>query len=344
MSEALSRIRRLHLIMGLQCNVRCVMCYQRDFSSRHNMPAVIYREHLKPLYPHLSHVKIQGGEPTIMPNCKDFAQMARAYPNLRLTLATNGVVLSEFWLETLLEQCSHVNFSINAATPQTYAKVVRLGNFERALENIGRVLALRQGGQPRVSLSAVAIRPNLGELADFAALGARLGVDWVEFLVDPILSTSGLPPRVELEALVGGIRRQMAAGLRVDGLGSLERALGLGGGSEAAPAVARPKVCPLPFGNLVVDERGDVRVCCDTWQVIGNTHRAPIEEIVESGPARRFRDKVKKGDYSWCSPQCPDNPAPRRSALWRKYLFLARRDPADFASKVLAKLKQRREV
>ena len=42
-------IQRLHLIMGLQCNVRCVMCYQSSFSREHNMPEAIFQEHLVPL-------------------------------------------------------------------------------------------------------------------------------------------------------------------------------------------------------------------------------------------------------------------------------------------------------
>ena len=341
MSEAMQRLRRLHLIMGLQCNVRCVMCYQRDFTSRHNMPPEIYREHLAPLYPHLSHVKIQGGEPTIMPNCRDFAQMARAYPNLSLTMATNGVALSGFWLETLLEQCSHVNFSINAASGPTYDRVVKLGDFRKVLDNIGKVLALRRAHRPKVSLSSVVIGPNLGELADFVALGTRLGVDWVEFLVDPLLSLRHAPPAADLHALLKRARGEARrAGLRVDGLGALARAAGLEA-PQAGAASGPPPVCPLPANNLLVDERGDVRVCCDTWLVIGNTYQTGIAEMLEGPLARGFREKVRRGDYGWCSPQCPDNPAPRRSALWRKYLFLARRDPAGFTRKVAAKLRQR---
>jgi sulfatase maturation enzyme AslB (radical SAM superfamily) len=72
-------LSRLHLIMGLQCNVRCTMCYQTDFSPKFNMPPEVYRERLNEAYERVTSVKLQGGEPTVMMNCKDVAMLLRLH-------------------------------------------------------------------------------------------------------------------------------------------------------------------------------------------------------------------------------------------------------------------------
>src|SRR3954447_12705671 len=73
-------LERLHLIMGLQCNARCTMCYQLDHSARFNMPAEIWRDRLRDAFPFIKNVKLQGGEPTIMANCREAAEYLRAFP------------------------------------------------------------------------------------------------------------------------------------------------------------------------------------------------------------------------------------------------------------------------
>src|SRR5438128_19939 len=88
-----SGLERLHLIMGLQCNVRCTMCYQLDFSPKFNMGAEIWRDRLRDAFPYVKSVKLQGGEPTIMKNCREAAAYLRDFPNVKLTVHTNGVYI-----------------------------------------------------------------------------------------------------------------------------------------------------------------------------------------------------------------------------------------------------------
>ena len=117
-ATAFDGLSRLHLIMGLQCNVRCTMCYQTDFSPKFNMPPVLYKERLGEAYAHVTSVKLQGGEPTIMKNCKEAAVILQRHPQVKLTVITNGVFIDDFWHETLVEQGGNVSVSINAATEQ----------------------------------------------------------------------------------------------------------------------------------------------------------------------------------------------------------------------------------
>src|SRR5450432_702411 len=86
-------LSHLKLYMGLQCNVRCKMCFQTDYSPRVRMEPELYKDRLREAYPYVQVVKLVGGEPTIMKNCRDAAAFLRAYPNVKLDITTNGVCI-----------------------------------------------------------------------------------------------------------------------------------------------------------------------------------------------------------------------------------------------------------
>ncbi|MBI5059688.1 hypothetical protein HZB60_07915 [candidate division KSB1 bacterium] len=46
----LEELRGVHVEMGKQCNVRCVMCYQTDFSPATKATDIIWKERLLPAY------------------------------------------------------------------------------------------------------------------------------------------------------------------------------------------------------------------------------------------------------------------------------------------------------
>ncbi|MCB2228361.1 MAG: radical SAM protein [Desulfarculaceae bacterium] len=331
------KVERLHLIMGVHCNVRCVMCYQTSFSRDLAMPAEIYREHLQPLYSHVKTVKLQGGEPTVMRNCKEFCLLARDFPQLKVAVTTNGINLNRFWLATLVNQGRYVNISLNAAHEESYGRVVKYGDFHKVVNNISRLVEANQGGELGVAMSMIIIPANVKDIADFLRLGISLGVGEINFGFDPLLSFRHLPPKEELHPILERAFDLLAeSGVRSEGLEVYARRVGYDPGPEALAKV--PAHCSLPFNNVVVDEKGEVRLCCNTWVSVGNTYEQGIAEILDGPKARRFRKMIKKGNYRWCDPKCPDNPHPHRLATAHKYLHQARKDPKEFAGKVKAKL------
>ncbi|MEK6790711.1 MAG: radical SAM/SPASM domain-containing protein [Deltaproteobacteria bacterium] len=336
-----SNVTGLHLIMGWQCNARCVMCYQTDFSTKHNMPPVIYLEHLAGLYPSLRNVRIQGGEPTIMPNCAEFARHMRQFNGVKLDITTNGIRVSDFWMDTFINQSSRINFSLNAASAEAYDMIVKQGNFRNVLKNIEMLIKARRGDKPVVSISSVIVAHNALELAAIVELGDKLGVDFIEYIIDPILSFNGLPERGEMVRQLSKTQETIdRLKMRVAGLDVFARKFGM----DVSKSISHKpnKICPVPFNHLLVDFNGDVLVCCRTWKVIGNTYKAGMDEILKGAKLRAFQKKVTNNDYIWCSPWCYDNPAPKRSAIISKYLTLIRQDPKYFFKKVSAKYKKMR--
>ncbi len=335
-AAGLDGLERLHLIMGLQCNAGCIMCYQTEHGAEGNMPPALYAERLASAYPRVRTVKLQGGEPTIMRNCRELAAILRAFPRVGIALSTNGINLDTFWQETLLTHGEKVDVSLNAASEGAYRNIVLRGNYRRVFENVRALAAARQGKRPALAISLVILKENLFELHDFVDLGNALGVDAVKFAVDPILSFSGLPRRDEVLAEIGRVEEACRRSkIPVHGFESFGRRFGT---SEKA-AVARPQRCRLPFGNLVVAANGEVRACVMTWQLLGNLYETPLEGIWNGPAARRLRAKVGSGDHSLCEPYCPENANPSRLALARKYVSYIRRDPVYFVRKAHQKVR-----
>jgi len=339
-ADSLDGLERLHLIMGLQCNVRCTMCYQTDFSPKFNMPAEIYRERLQPAWSRVKSVKLQGGEPTVMKNCREAALVLREFPQAKITLITNGVLIDEFWHETIVEQAGNVSISINAGTKEAYDKIVIHGEWERVIRNLERILRDRRGKTPSVGLNIVILKENFHTLHDLIELCGRMGVDYLEIVIDPLLSFSGLPDRAAMVRELELCRNAQARwNLEVSGLSNFSERFALPVSLPKADLGAKP-MCTAPFRNLVIDWNGDVRVCCNTWVKIGNLHQSSLQEVFQAEKARRFRHKMEKGDYIWCSPSCVDNANPTRLALAHKYVYEASQDPELFAKKVKQKVEQ----
>lgn len=339
-ATAFDGLSRLHLIMGLQCNVRCTMCYQTDFSPKFNMPPVLYKERLGEAYAHVTSVKLQGGEPTIMKNCKEAAVILQRHPQVKLTVITNGVFIDDFWHETLVEQGGNVSVSINAATEPAYDKIVIHGEYKRVIKNLERLLAARKGKTPSVGVTAVILKENFHELHRIIELCGKLGIDYVEFLADPILSFAGLPSRAEVSAeLERCFEAKNATNVQVIGLDDFGSKFAVPFRFDGPPAAKKP-MCGAPFSNLVIDWDGEVRVCCNTWVKMGNLYEKPLAEILADRPVRTFRKKMQNDDYLWCSPNCSDNASPTKLSLAHKYAYELRADPKNFLTKVRQKVQQ----
>lgn len=338
-SSVFADIQRLHLIMGLQCNARCTFCYQKDWSQRYNMAEHLYRDQLKSLYPHVVDVKLQGGEPTIMKNCREFVSIAKDYPQMKLGIVTNGVVMDDLWKEALIHQGRSVSVSINAASEEVYKKVVVGGKWKLVMRNLEWLVENRQEGTPQLSISTVVVGNNFHELPEFIRMGGRLGIDQVIICVDPILTPRTLPDSDEVERVLNeAAEAAWESNCSFEGLNLFIKMMKLDIEAPAEPCRTGDR-CPLPFNNVVVDHDGAVRVCCQTWKTLGNLNDHTIEELLDCDMLREFRERISNNDYRWCPANCPENRNPRRTALLDKYAHMASKDPQEFIKKVGRKIK-----
>ena len=95
-----------------------------------------------------------------------------------LEMSTNGQILTDRNIQRLLGRRVELYISLDAANPETYAKL-RNNHFEKILENVKRLISAK-GGQnqyPLVRLVFMPMKVNVEELEEFVKLCAHLGVD-----------------------------------------------------------------------------------------------------------------------------------------------------------------------
>ena len=293
----LSRLTRLHVVLGTRCNCRCSMCYQPDFNSI--LDPVLYETALRPLFLHLREVILQGGEPTLLPETRRFADLVLGEnPDVRFGLFTNGQRFGGDWAAFFLDHGSYVNFSINAATESTHRRITSGDvDWDRLLENIRRLVLARtaRNGSLRIQTSFVVTDDNLPELCAFLEFSRALGADEIHYFFDG----SRLPrdrDRARRELARANEWRKENPRIPVEGLEMFSHHL-LG-----TPPV--PPVCRWPFDSLHVEVNGDARFCCLIHKPLGNLKDASVAKLWNGWRARRLRRMVGEGNLRFCGPYC----------------------------------------
>ncbi len=121
-----------------------------------------------------------NGEPLTTPNLK--AKLAKwSQYGAKLHITTNGTLLSETAIETLVPLMSRIDISVDAGTPRAYEAIRAGARFTRLLHNLKlltRTLQiLDEYPRPRVVLTVTLMGSNIKELpfvvklADFANIG-----------------------------------------------------------------------------------------------------------------------------------------------------------------------------
>ena len=167
------------------CNVKppCVYC-EWDFNKEQegdHVDTLFNLETLKefgPIFDNaVSFVNCSIGEPFMM---KEFDDLLDAFGNTGklLEMTTNGQILTDRNIQRLLGRNVDLYISLDAGTPQTYARL-RNDKFDAILHNLDRLIAAKggPGGLPRVHLVFMPMRANVHELDQFIHLCARLKVD-----------------------------------------------------------------------------------------------------------------------------------------------------------------------
>jgi MoaA/NifB/PqqE/SkfB family radical SAM enzyme len=108
-----------------------------------------------------------------------------------LEMTTNGQILTGTNIGRLLGREVHLYVSLDAATPQTYARL-RNDTFDRVVDNVRRLVQAKggRGRLPHVYLVFMPMRANVHELDAFVGLCAELGVD--KMVLRPLNDSEGV--------------------------------------------------------------------------------------------------------------------------------------------------------
>jgi len=176
--------RSLTLESSSVCNLRCVMCPQaRGLVHR---PKHFETRLLDKLLRHLADVEdvqLHGiGEPLLSPAFWRFLETPGFPEGAHISVNTNLTVLTDDQIGTILGSClSMIQVSLDAATPETYAKI-RGYDFGKVIHNIKRLISRRHAEgreKPAIFLNMTMMRENIEELEAFVELGHSLGVQGI---------------------------------------------------------------------------------------------------------------------------------------------------------------------
>jgi molybdenum cofactor biosynthesis enzyme MoaA len=343
----LSKLQHVHLEMGMQCNVRCAMCFQTDFHPPRKAADIIWRERLLPVYPQLKTLTITGGEPTIIAGATELLKfIVRDYPHIQLIASTNGIKLEGIWEEAFLQQGKVVNFSLNAITPERYRRVVQFGDYERAVGNLRRLIRRRKdmNSPLKIRISTVVMDDTVPELPDFVHWAGVEGVDQVLILTDCLHGASQHRP----ELVQQKIAEAYAAAARFPDLQLMDlndfdwnyaRQHGLPPVQPFQPQRQLQRPCPSAYQWLYIQSDGTAKWCCRSWYILGNLIDHDLPTVWNSPAAIRFRERMANMDFRDCALWCDMNcrPTGTAAATFRNALWLVKRDPRSLVKKGLRK-------
>ncbi len=343
----LAKLREIHVEMGKQCNVRCAMCYQTDFSPATKASELIWKERLLPAYEAAQTLTLSGGEPTIMPAARELLELVmRDYPHLELNLVTNGVLFRGIWEDAFLKQGAFLNFSLNAIDPERYRRVVQFGKQEQVIANINRIVQRRNetGSRLKIRASAVIIEETLAEMPIFVQWCAEHGLDQALLFADHL----GQPLRPEPKLVQKYIAEAYAIAdsfpnfklIHLDDFDWYYASQHHLPPVRQRPVMQKePAPCPIAFDTLFVNPDGAAKPCCKSWYLFGNLLKSSLEEAWNSEAAFRFRARMIGLDFRDCMVACDLNAKPihPKLALARKAYWVVRRDPKSAVKKGLRK-------
>jgi len=158
------------------CNLDCIMCCWRTMKEDDISVQKAYSNVL-PLLRNAREVILSGGgDPFVRPDIrKMLLEFDRVrYPQLKINLLTNGLLLPKFWDRIKHLNFGYINVSIDAATKETYEKIRSRGKWEKLLFSLS-VIKDNKEKFDFVTINMTVMKENYKEIPLFVELGQDFG-------------------------------------------------------------------------------------------------------------------------------------------------------------------------
>ncbi|MBI5657438.1 MAG: radical SAM protein, partial [Geobacter sp.] len=92
----MNKTRRVKIVTGLKCNIRCVFCYYRDNLNAPNRSITEICDDIRYAYRHgIREIDFSGGEPTVHHDLANLITEAKSIGMKKVCVITNGWRLAE---------------------------------------------------------------------------------------------------------------------------------------------------------------------------------------------------------------------------------------------------------
>lgn len=273
------------------CNLACIHCPHPEFKKSEHYSASyqdpeLNRKMVDEVRLHgkgiVQYIRYLGeGEPLIHPKIFDMMDYAIRNSGTMVSLTTNGVLMTPKRARQVLDVgVNLVDISLDAFTPETYAKIRVNGDLEVTRANVlSLIRAVKESrGATKVVVSYVEQPLNRGETNDFEAFWKASGADNVVVR--------------RLHSGAGAVKETAGAMLE-----------------EARNERRYP--CLYPWERISINPRGELIFCPQDWvhgSVLADYRHTTIHETWRSETYRRLREAHLTNHFEnhpFCG-NCPD--------------------------------------
>lgn len=273
------------------CNLACIHCAHPQFkkssyySARYldlDLNSKMVDEVRKYGQGATQYIRYTGeGEPLFHPSIFEMLEYATQNSGVMVTLTTNGTILNEKKTEKLLSiGVALIDISIDAFTPETYARIRVKGNLNITRSNVLQLLKLskERGSKTKVVVSYVEQPQNRHETSDFEKFWKDQGANYV--VIRRLHSNAGA---------ISLIAEKME--------------------KENKEIERRP--CLYPWERIVLNPRGYLSFCPADWthgSTIIDYRTTTIHQVWQGEFYSKLREAHTTNNFSchkFCG-QCPD--------------------------------------
>ncbi len=163
-------------IMGFKfsdtCNLDCIMCYSNHHKSitaydANTLYNDVFFEELKIFIPHLQRAYLLGGEPFCEPlNLKLLKLITELNPSCRVTIQTNGTILTDDILLILKKGTFDINVSLDSLNKTTFEAIRKGASFDTVMTNLHKLHEICTSQGTLFGTCVTPMRMNRQELPD----------------------------------------------------------------------------------------------------------------------------------------------------------------------------------
>lgn len=293
------------------CNHRCPECSGWYFQYRdsNSLPLNLARDIIRQLAKAgvRGLIFTGGGEPLCYPHIKEVVRLAYDL-GLDIGFISNGSLIDKEIAKTLLECCTWLRISLDAASAKTFKRIHGLdGNaFNKVIKNIALLTKIKGKLRTKTTIGVGYLTSNYtkDEMLDMTVLGKKLGVDYLQFRPLQIHQNG----KFEYH-LTDGIRKEILRCLKQsdDGYQVLYSQHKYEMMKEKNYGRSYQKCYGQQFATVIAAD-GCAYVCChmrgyDKY-CIGDLKKNTFAEIWNSAERKMVIQNI---DFDDCIPLCRDN-------------------------------------
>ncbi len=288
-----------------RCNLACTFCYNPWRCEDASLPTPLSTGDLLEAcrrfvaIPGIGWMVFAGGEPLVRDDLEDLIYGVRAAaPHVRLGVATNGLLLSDARLASLLDAgLTHLELPLLTTDPAVYRDMTGVDGWTAA-----RTALARAAAAPATLTAAILLRPGV-PLEDLAELAFALGADRIALnRFTPVGAGDASRDRFALDRetlddlLVRADRVAASLGLPVEAALPVEPCLH---DHTRFPNLGFAP-CRCGEGKWAIDPAGRLKMCELADEVLGSLLERDVGELMKKGAVAEFRGRGRFGECGGC--------------------------------------------